>query len=835
MSNTPVPELSLLRAFEGALREGRLLDESLGGILDAALAYFDAAAVAILPAGGAPPMTRCGRSIVATAAEQRLSRHLEEILLQGREARVTDSGLAFHGVPVKVAEQVRGAFGLALGAIRGRPSDHDEAVRLFARCASHVLDRDRTISTLMKRREEAVALFELASGALHSMNVDEVIRLTVASLARELEFEQVRAFRFDTEAREVEEILSHGPPSFPAGTAPAPGRRAIDGEEMLVRCLSSHGPAFEDEEGSTAGGGPPRRRRMALPLQAGETVFGFLVMARRGSFVLTPQEMRLAQELARLAAGALEKARLIDAERRTSERVAFVARLHAALSGMTEVDAILQRTVKEVGPHFDADLCAIRLLPTGELPGASAVSLKSGSPGPRAGEDVPDALLSHLSAEGSHVLLADAAADPRGIGLVPAPDLLRGLARPISLLAVPLAYRGAIVGVLAAVTGGRQQGFGVATLRAFEAVATEVSLAVTSARLIQKERDSYRFLDRLREVGRSLSTTFDAARIKQTLCEQAVQLLKADAAHFWDADPQSKGLQVTSRWGADVGGEIGRTVPTEQSGHPVVRAFLEKGLLFADEAEAATLFDLPVPSGPPVAKAAIVPLVYQDERIGALTLVLRRGATAWPPDLAGRLALLADSGAIALHNARMMRIIEQQTERDSMTGLYNRSSILRRLEAEVRRAERNGQAIAVAALRMDGLFEATQRLGASFGDVVLPKAAAQLVRATRSVNVVGRDAGDRFWILVFDANKAQAHRAMDAIQKNFVASAVDPRLDPAGIRFNLTAGLAAYPEDAFDAQSLGQRAEEALDDAIKSGPGSIMLYGALASEDPASY
>ena len=240
-------------------------------------------------------------------------------------------------------------------------------------------------------------------------------------------------------------------------------------------------------------------------------------------------------------------------------------------------------------------------------------------------------------------------------------------------------------------------------------------------------------------------------------------------------------------------------------------------------------------SFPPITKAAVVPLVYQDERIGMLTLVLRRGATACPPDFAGRLALLSDAGAIALHNARMMRIIEQQTERDSQTGLYNRTSILRRLEAEVRRAERNGQALAIASVRVEGLAEATQRLGASFGDVVLPKAAAQLVRATRSVNVVGRDTGDRFWILVFDATKVQAQRAMEAIQKNFVANSVDPRLEAAGIRLQLTAGLAAYPEDAFDAQSLSQRAEEALDDAVKTGPGSVVLYGALTSEDAAGF
>ena len=59
---------------------------------------------------------------------------------------------------------------------------------------------------------------------------------------------------------------------------------------------------------------------MCLPLHAGDLVFGFLTMSRRGGFALTPQELRLSQELAKLAAGALDKARLLDAERRHSER-----------------------------------------------------------------------------------------------------------------------------------------------------------------------------------------------------------------------------------------------------------------------------------------------------------------------------------------------------------------------------------------------------------------------------------------------------------------------------------------------------------------------------------
>ena len=43
--------------------------------------------------------------------------------------------------------------------------------------------------------------------------------------------------------------------------------------------------------------------------------------------------------------------------------------------------------------------------------------------------------------------------------------------------------------------------------------------------------------------------------------------------------------------------------------------------------------------------------------------------------------------------------------------------------------------------------------------------------------------------------------------------------------------LAAYPEDAFDTASLLSRAEEALDDANRTGPGTISQYGALAEAD----
>src|SRR5512136_3086435 len=100
-------ELALLKAFEGALKEGVLLDEALNGLLDTALHFFDAPVVALLPGQGVPPMVRSGRVPTAPAAEGRLSQQLVEVLTLGRSMRVVDGGFTYVAAPVKVKEQMQ--------------------------------------------------------------------------------------------------------------------------------------------------------------------------------------------------------------------------------------------------------------------------------------------------------------------------------------------------------------------------------------------------------------------------------------------------------------------------------------------------------------------------------------------------------------------------------------------------------------------------------------------------------------------------------------------------------------------------------------------------------
>ena len=79
----------------------------------------------------------------------------------------------------------------------------------------------------------------------------------------------------------------------------------------------------------------------------------------------------------------------------------------------------------------------------------------------------------------------------------------------------------------------------------------------------------------------------------------------------------------------------------------------------------------------------------------------------------------------------------------------------------------------------------------------------------------------------------QAHRALHSVQKNF-QQGMDERLVAAGIKLGLSAGVAVYPDDAFDTATLVLRASEALEQAIRTGPFSVVLYHVPAEADSAA-
>jgi diguanylate cyclase (GGDEF)-like protein len=709
MTSSPRREISFLRAFEEALREGVLLDRSLGSILESVLELTEAEAVALLPGAGVPALIRLSPS-PSGGTEQTLGRHLEEALAANRVVSAKERGVSFLSLPIRVAEQLSGAFGLAVRSAAGEPSDLSETGRLVALILSHVLERERTIGALIRRRDEAMAATALPTSGMSAAASPET---TSASPAAALPSEAA-------------------PPETSASGAPAEP---------------------------------------------------------------------------------------------------WISRLEESIRSSTDRSSILEQGVEAVRAALDLDLCAVRLGVSGDATPLAALVLKSGT-ATDSHEGIPDALLEQLGVPESFRLAQDVLADPIGPLLLPGPAVARGLPRPIGMVAVPLVFGDEVLGALAGVAGGRPEVFSEATLELFRSAARTLSAALVAARGTSSRFDAARLIALLRQANLALAEAKDVALVKQVLCEHALLLLGAEGSQLFEPEPG--GAFLLSSWaGRSPGREAERSLSRERTGHPVIRAALSRILVNADDAELENLEPVSsgtLGSGSLLARAAAVPLIARGELVAVLMVASARVSAPWTSSWSELLSLLSSAGALALRGARFEAALEKQRERDSETGLLHRAGVLKRLDQELKRAERSGGSVALAHGRFDHLKEAIEALGPPSSETLLPQAIAHVLQATRSTNLVGRDQADRFFVVLLDAGKSQAHRALEVMQKTF-DRAFEARVDgEGGPRLSLTFGIAAYPEDAFDAPSLASRAEEALDDAVKSGPGSIVFYGALSGE-----
>ncbi len=166
---------------------------------------------------------------------------------------------------------------------------------------------------------------------------------------------------------------------------------------------------------------------------------------------------------------------------------------------------------------------------------------------------------------------------------------------------------------------------------------------------------------------------------------------------------------------------------------------------------------------------------------------------------------------------------------DALTELPNRALFNIRLDLEISHARRNRSKLAVMLVDLDGFKAINDTLGHSAGDTLLRQVAAILKKHIRKSDTVARLGGDEFLVLLPELRSGHdadviGQKMVEAMQKSFILAGRQ-------VQVGASIGIALYPDDSDDAESLVSFADIAMYAVKAEGGGSFKKYTFQMKED----
>ena len=161
-----------------------------------------------------------------------------------------------------------------------------------------------------------------------------------------------------------------------------------------------------------------------------------------------------------------------------------------------------------------------------------------------------------------------------------------------------------------------------------------------------------------------------------------------------------------------------------------------------------------------------------------------------------------------LEIARQQAEVRDLAYRDRLTGLPNRERFRQAVVQAIAAQRPLGQPMAVLLMDLDRFKHVNDVLGYAFGDRLLQAVAQRLLpHAAQAQDLVARVGGNEFALLLHGADPTRALKAAQAIVQAFEAPL---ELDEQTVDLSAAMGIACWPGDAADADTLLNRAEIAM-------------------------
>ncbi|MCC6187700.1 MAG: GAF domain-containing protein [Anaerolineales bacterium] len=452
--------------------------------------------------------------------------------------------------------------------------------------------------------------------------------------------------------------------------APDLERLILAGQPLIVADASADGPL------------QPLARAHALhacimaPLQYGGRSAGCLLVFRHSSGAFGDRDALSAMAVANQLAMAIENARLyVETQRRAQqlEAASEVSRRVTSILDLNQLLAQIVGLIRETLAHDHVDLFLVEghtnEVVLREVSGQADEALRRLGLRLKIGEQ---GIIGWVAATGEPLLCNDVSQEPRYL-----PHELVSATQ--SELAVPLRVGDVVVGVLD-VQSNRRGAFHPDDLTALQILADQVATAIENAHLFQETRRQVETMRVLHDISLTITTRLAAGDVLPVILQQAARLLGAQASSLAILDPDSQVVRMRAI----------HNLPQEIAG-----AVLKLGEGVAGQVvatgEAQIVNDYqhsrlrsPVFKTSPFDAVLGVPLRWEDQVFGALSVVDRAARRPFIQDDVQVLRLFADLASIALKKAELYAQLRRAGE-ELEQKVARRTEQLSRAQTELAR------------------------------------------------------------------------------------------------------------------------------------------------------
>jgi diguanylate cyclase (GGDEF)-like protein/PAS domain S-box-containing protein len=341
-------------------------------------------------------------------------------------------------------------------------------------------------------------------------------------------------------------------------------------------------------------------------------------------------------------------------------------------------------------------------------------------------------------------------------------------------------------------------------------------------------------LSRIRSVLGGINAAIVRIRTKKELFEEACHIL-AEAGRFQLAwigvvDQDTMQIKPVARAGAAPESSSNMQAPrplddkAPQGRGPSAEAVLEKRAVIVND----------VQNDPRISRKqdhlerninsiAVLPLLVADEAVGVLALHARE-AGFFDEEEMKLLAELAGDIAFALQTIEKQEKLDYLSYFDTLTGLPNRTLFVDRAGQQMRSRAGEPLLVALILINIERFRNINESFGRNGGDELLKLVAGRLENAFNGKDYLARVGADSFGVVMRGIRDTAA--VVNAIENQVLGCFREPfKVGGSELRAAAKAGIALFPADGADADTLFKNAEAALKKA-QGGSERFLFYAA---------